>query len=131
MEILGCIGDLGRYGARMGLLVFSGADTGNLKGLVTDVQSTRYELKDGGNPMVAECIVHFTDLRSSAESSDYTAIETDAILPFVSEKLMFTLVKQNLTQFDEIVTANTKVVECYKTWIRRCACGLTSMSGLE
>eukprot|EP00804_Cyclotella_cryptica_P006959 CCRYP_007100-RA/>CCRYP_007100-RA protein AED:0.12 eAED:0.12 QI:110/1/1/1/1/1/3/1128/348 len=134
-DFMGCIGDLGWYCARMGLLVFSGADAGNLKGLVTDVQTTRYELNDDGVPMVAECIVHFTDNRVlsfhcsfvhplnqtvqiSASGSEYTAIETDAILPFVGDKLTFTLVKQNLTQFDEIVTADPKVVECDNTMVQ-------------
>jgi predicted dehydrogenase len=62
LDFMGCIGDLGWYCTRMGLLVFSGADARNLKGLVTGVQTARYELNDDGVPLVAECIVHFTEV---------------------------------------------------------------------
>ena len=62
-DFMGCIGDLGWYCARMGLLVFSGSDAGLLNGLVTHVQVTRHQLNDQGVPVDAECIVYFKEVR--------------------------------------------------------------------
>lgn len=62
-DFMGCIGDLGWYCTRMGLLAFSGADADKLKGLVTDVQVTRYQLNEEGVPVDAECVVYFTEVR--------------------------------------------------------------------
>jgi hypothetical protein len=59
---MGCIGDLGWYCARMGLLVFSGLDAGLLNGLVTHVQVIRHQLNDQGVPVDAECIVYFKEV---------------------------------------------------------------------
>ena len=62
-DFMGCIGDLGWYCARMGLLVFSGSYAGLLNGLVTHVQVTRHQLNDQGVPVDAECIVYFKEVR--------------------------------------------------------------------
>jgi hypothetical protein len=48
----------------------------------------------------------------SGSSCDYTAIETDAIVPHQGDKLTFNLVKQCLVEYDEICTTETVVVEC-------------------
>ena len=63
-DFMGCIGDLGWYCVRMGLLVFSSGDTGALKNLVTEVQVSRYQLNDEGVPFDADCLVHFSGVRS-------------------------------------------------------------------
>jgi len=134
-DFMGCIGDLGWYCTRMGLLVFSGADGNILHGLVTDVQVTRFELNDEGVPIDAECLVHFTESRIlsfhcsfkhplnqtvhiSGHGCGYTSIITDAILPFAGASLMYTKVKQDLTQYDEIVTNETEVIECDNTLVQ-------------
>lgn len=54
----------------------------------------------------------------SGSGCEYTAIATDAILPFCGENLTFNLVKQNLTHYDEIVTAETNVVVCDNTIVQ-------------
>ena len=61
-DFMGCVGDLGWYCIRMGLLVFSGGDARKLNGIVTDVQCTRYQLNDEGVPLDAECNVYFTEV---------------------------------------------------------------------
>ena len=61
-DFMGCIGNLGWYCVRMGLLVFSGADATGLIGLVKEVQVVRYRLNDEGVPIDADCIVHCSDV---------------------------------------------------------------------
>ena len=61
-DFMGCVGDLGWYCTRMGLLVFSGGDACKLNGIITDVQCTRYQLNDEGVPIDAECMVFFTEV---------------------------------------------------------------------
>ena len=70
-DFMGCIGDLGWYCTRMGLLVFSRADGNNLHGLVTDVQVTRFELNDEGVPIDAECLVYFTEVNKYGLEDEY------------------------------------------------------------
>ena len=92
-DFMGCIGDLGWYCTRMGLLVFSGADTSKLDGLVTEVQVTRYVLNDEGVPLDADCTVYFTDVSTerwrkyhlaaqtcSVNSSDLCVIESNFVI---------------------------------------------------
>ena len=52
---MGCVGDLGWYCIRMGLLVF-GKDA-------TDAQVVRCQLTKEGVPFEADCLVHFTEVR--------------------------------------------------------------------
>jgi predicted dehydrogenase len=59
-DFMGCVGDLGWYCIRMGLLVFSEADAEKLNDIVTHVQVTRYQLNDEDVPLDAECMVYFT-----------------------------------------------------------------------
>ena len=127
-DFLGCVGDLGWYCVRMGLLVFSANDANALKGMVTDAQVVRYQLNDEGVPYEADCLVYFTDNRVlsfhcsfihplnqtvtiSGTGAGYTATITDAILPLPGEKLSYTLFKQGLLKDAEITTQETKVVE--------------------
>lgn len=49
-DFLGCVGDLGWYCVRMGLLVFSANDANALRGMVTDAQVMRYQVNDEGVP---------------------------------------------------------------------------------
>ena len=53
---LGCIGDLGWYCVRMGLLVF-----GKMGKKPTSAQATQYKTNGDGVPMDVTCLVHFTD----------------------------------------------------------------------
>lgn len=128
-DFMGCIGDLGWYCVRMGLLVFS-ADASDLRrGLVTDVQVVRYQLSEDGVPFDADCIVTFSGNRVlsfhcsfihpvtqtvqiSGTGSEYSAIMTDAILPRQGDTISYSLVKQGLVQFDEITEQETKDVHC-------------------
>ncbi|KAL7531642.1 hypothetical protein ACHAXR_006253, partial [Thalassiosira sp. AJA248-18] len=127
-DFMGCIGDLGVYCVRMGLLVFSALDEGALRGMVTDVQAVRYQLNDEGVPFDADCLVHFSGNRVLSfhcsfihplnqtvhiygTGSECTATMTDAILPRKGNKLPFSLVKQGLIQYDEITTEETKEME--------------------
>ena len=127
-DFLGCVGDLGWYCVRMGLLVFSANDSNALKGMVKDAQVVRYQLNDEGVPYEADCLVYFSDNRVlsfhcsfihplcqtvtiSGTGSGYTATITDAILPLPGEKLSYTLFKQGLLQDAEITTQETKVME--------------------
>ena len=128
-DFLGCVGDLGWYCVRMGLLVFSANDANALKGMVKSAQVVRYQLNDEGVPYEADCLVYFTDNRvlsfhcsfihplcqtvmiSGTGGAGYTATMTDAILPLQGEKLSFTLFKQGLLKDAEITTQETKVVE--------------------
>lgn len=48
----------------------------------------------------------------SGSSCEYTAIETDAIVPHQGDTLTFNLVKQFQAQYGEICTMETVVVEC-------------------
>ncbi len=63
-DFMGCIGDLGWYCVRMGLLVFTRMDAKALRGIVTDVQVLRYRLNDDGVPIDADCMVNFTEVCS-------------------------------------------------------------------
>lgn len=54
-DFMGCVGDLGWYCVRMGLLVF-GRDA-------TDAQVVRCQLTKEGVPFEADCLVHFTEVR--------------------------------------------------------------------
>ena len=54
-DFMGCVGDLGWYCVRMGLLVF-GKDA-------TDAQVVRCQLTKEGVPFEADCLVHFTEVR--------------------------------------------------------------------
>ena len=62
-DFMGCIGDLGWYCVRMGLLVFTALDAGALKSIVQEVQVVRYQLNEEGVPIDAECLVHFSEVR--------------------------------------------------------------------
>ena len=53
---LGCIGDLGWYCVRMGLLVF-----GKMGRKPISAQATQYKTNKEGVPMDVTCLVHFTD----------------------------------------------------------------------
>eukprot|EP00970_Alexandrium_tamarense_P012682 scaffold3053_cov204-Alexandrium_tamarense.AAC.10 len=127
-DFLGCVGDLGWYCVRMGLLVFTGSDASVLKGSVTDVQVTQFQLNDEGVPLDADCLVYFSGSRIlsfhvsflhplnqtvqiSSSDSEYNAIETDAILPHKGDTITYNLVKQGLIQYDEVCTNETKIVE--------------------
>lgn len=61
-DFLGCVGDLGWYCVRMGLLVFSAGDASALKGMVTGAQVVRYQLNEEGVPYDADCLVYFTEV---------------------------------------------------------------------
>ncbi|KAL9179366.1 hypothetical protein ACHAXT_008656 [Thalassiosira profunda] len=127
-DFMGCIGDLGWYCTRMGLLVFSEMDAGRLRGMTTKVQVTRYQLNEEGVPIDADCLVHFTGNRVLsfhcsfvhpldqtakiyATGHPYVATMTDAILPLKKSKLSFALTKQGIVQYDEITAEETKVIE--------------------
>lgn len=127
-DFLGCVGDLGWYCVRMGLLVFSANDATALKGMVTDAQVVRYQLNNEGVPYEADCLVYFTDNRVlsfhcsfihplnqtvtiSSTGAEYTSTMTDAILPRPGEKLSYSLVKQGLLLDAEITTEETKIME--------------------
>lgn len=60
---MGCVGDLGWYCVRMGLLIFSKLDAGVLRGMVTEVQVLRYQLNEEGVPFEADCIVCLSEVR--------------------------------------------------------------------
>mmetsp|Transcript_13905 Transcript_13905/g.29348 ORF Transcript_13905/g.29348 Transcript_13905/m.29348 type:complete len:393 (-) Transcript_13905:39-1217(-) len=128
-DFMGCIGDLGWYCVRMGLLVFTRMDAKALKGIVTDVQVFRFQLSEDGVPIDADCMVYFTDNRvlsfhcsflhplnqtahMTGSGQIYNVTITDPILPYEGEKITFAFAKQDLIQFDEICTKEKKVVEC-------------------
>lgn len=148
-DFLGCIGDLGWYCVRMGLLVFTASDADLLEGAATAAQVTRYQLNEEGVPLDADCLVHFSanrvlsfhcsflhplnqTVRVSGTGSDCTAIMTDPILPRDGDTLSYSLVRQYLTQYDEITTEerteiqvdNSQVQEVcmwnnFSTWARK------------
>ena len=62
-DFMGCIGDLGWYCVRMGLLVFTALDAGALESIVKEVQVVRYQLNEEGVPIDAECLIHFSEVR--------------------------------------------------------------------
>ena len=62
-DFMGCVGDLGWYCVRMGLLVFSSCDANALKGMAIDARVVRYQLNEEGVPIEAECIVTFAEVR--------------------------------------------------------------------
>lgn len=57
---LGCVGDLGWYCVRMGLLAFSSCDAGALRGMAMEAQAVNWQLNEEGVPFEAECIVRFS-----------------------------------------------------------------------
>ncbi len=62
-DCMGCVGDLGWYCVRMGLLVFSACDASVLKGMAIDARVVRYQLNEEGVPIGVECIVTFEEVR--------------------------------------------------------------------
>lgn len=60
-DFLGCIGDLGWYCVRMGILIFSSLDAASLRGLVVAAQVTRCELQKDV-PYDADCVVYFSNV---------------------------------------------------------------------
>merc|ERR1712194_843938 len=148
-DCLGCIGDLGWYCVRMGLLVFTGSDADLLRGAAMEAQVTRCHLNEEGVPLDAGCLVHFSanrvlsfhcsflhplnqTVRVSGTGSDYTAIMTDPVLPRRGDTLSYSLVRQDLVQYDEITTEerieiqvdNSQVQEVcmwdnFATWARK------------
>jgi len=132
---MGCIGDLGWYCVRMGLLVFSSHDAGMLVRddgdggtFVTAVQVVRYEVNEEGVPYDADCLVHFSGNRVlsfhcsfihplnqtvhiSGTGSKYTATMTDPVLPRDGDVLSYTLVKQGLIRYDEITTEEVNEIQ--------------------
>lgn len=79
-DFMGCIGDLGWYCIRMGLLVFSDADYSKLTGLVSEVQVTRFVLNEGGVPLDAECMVYFANVSLFHQMNEYLFQKTDTFL---------------------------------------------------
>lgn len=77
-DFLGCVGDLGWYCVRMGLLVFTGSDASVLKGSVTDVQVTQFQLNDEGVPLDADCLVYFSGV-SFVELLDTSSLSSSAL----------------------------------------------------
>ena len=61
-DFMGCIGDLGWYCVRMGLLVFTGCNSEQLNEIVTAVHVVRYQLNGEGVPFDADCMVHFSQV---------------------------------------------------------------------
>mmetsp|Transcript_19629 Transcript_19629/g.42041 ORF Transcript_19629/g.42041 Transcript_19629/m.42041 type:complete len:392 (+) Transcript_19629:94-1269(+) len=127
-DFMGCVGDLGWYCVRMGLLVFSSLDAGQLRGMVTAAQVVRYQLNEEGVPFEADCLVYFSGNRVlsfhcsfihplnqtvqiSGTGSEYTATMTDAILPRPGDTLSYSLVKQNMIQYDEINVEERKEMQ--------------------
>jgi len=135
-DLMGCIGDLGWYCVRMGLLVFSSLDAGMLMRdddddggrLVTAAQVVRYEVNEEGVPYDADGLVHFSGNRVlsfhcsfihplkqtvqiSGTGSEYTAIMTDPVLPRDGDVLSYSLVKQGLICYDEITTEEVKQIQ--------------------
>ena len=115
-DCLGCIGDLGWYCVRMGLLVFSELNADALRqGLVKEVQVVNCELNDEGVPIDADCMVYFSGNRVLSihcgfkhtlnqtvtifgTGSEYAATITDVILPHKGGKhvrfeLLFNAIK--------------------------------------
>jgi hypothetical protein len=126
-DFMGCIGDLGWYSVRMGLLVFSDLNADTLrKGLVKEVQVVNWELNDEGVPIDADCMVYFSEKRSFQHplnqtvhifgtGSEYTATVTDAILPRKGEHLEMTHSKQHLIEYDQICCHDEKSLEASNT----------------
>eukprot|EP00957_Ditylum_brightwellii_P029141 2202649-Ditylum_brightwellii.AAC.1 len=132
-DFMGCIGDLGWYCVRMGLLVFSQMDSAELrKGLIQDVQVVKYQLNEEGVPLDADCLVYFSGNRVLTfhcsfihpftqtcsiygTGSEYTATLSDAILPYKGDYLSISLTKNELIQYDEICVSESKVIEVDNT----------------
>ncbi|KAL7531638.1 hypothetical protein ACHAWF_003859 [Thalassiosira exigua] len=124
-DFMGCVGDLGWYCVRMGLLVFSALDAGALRGMVTDVQCTRYQLNEDGVPYDADCLVHLTENRVLSfhcsfihafnqtchvfgTGTPYVATMNDVVLPLRGDTLSFSLVEQAMFKWGEIITEESK-----------------------
>ncbi len=132
-DFMGCIGDLGWYGVRMALLVFSDMNSETLrKGLVKEVQVVNCELNDEGVPIDADFMVYFSEkrvlsmhcsfkhplkqtLQIFGTGSEYTATVTDTILPYKGEHLEISLSKQDLIGFDQICCHEEKSLKASNT----------------
>ncbi|KAL7425880.1 hypothetical protein ACHAXM_000213 [Skeletonema potamos] len=132
-DFMGCVGDLGWYCVRMGLLVFSGLNAKTLRrGLVKEVQVVNCELNDEGVPIDVDCIVFFSEKRVLSihcsfkhplnqtvhifgTGSEYTATVTDTVLPHKGEYLEISLSKQHMIEYDQICCHDGKSLETSNT----------------
>ena len=128
-DCLGCIGDLGWYCVRMGLLVFSDLKADVLrKGLVKEVQVVNCELNDEGVPIDADCMVYFSGNRVLSihcgfkhtlnqvvtifgTGSEYASTITDVVLPHKGDHLNISLSKQHMIDYDQICIHDGKFLQ--------------------
>lgn len=135
-DFMGCIGDLGWYCVRMGLLIFSDLNADVLRqGSVKEVQVVNCELNDEGVPIDADCMVYFSDKRVLSihcsfkhplnqtvhvfgTGSEHTATITDAVLPHKGEDLKISLAKQHLIDYAQICCHDGKVLQTSNTHVQ-------------
>ena len=121
------------YLVRMGLLVFSELNAGELRnGFVKEVQVVNCELNDEGVPLDADCMVYFSDKRVLSfhcsfkhplnqtvtifgTGCEYTATVTDAILPYKGESLEISLSKQHMIDHDQICCPDETTLKASNT----------------
>lgn len=132
-DLLGCVGDLGWYCVRMGLLVFSDLNAEELRnGLVKEVQVVNCEVNEEGVPIDGDCMVYFSDKRVLSfhcsfkhplnqtvtifgTGCEYTATVADAILPYKGENIEISLSKQHMIDYDQICCPDEMILKASNT----------------